>query len=84
MAVFIFHGDRSSLDNEYLANLAKNNNCQFIIHGHTHVPYHVIHQGIHIINPGSITYPRSSKGATYALVNIKGEEVKVEFRKAKE
>lgn len=80
--IFLFHGDRSILTKEFLIMLARNNNCQILIHGHTHVPYYLCHQGIHLLNPGSVTYPRSLKGATYALLEINGDEVKVEFRKA--
>jgi hypothetical protein len=80
--IFVFHGDRQQLSKEYLKNLAINNNCQIIIHGHTHVPFHVEVDGIHILCPGSVTYPRSLKGATYALIRLE-DKIEVELVKVK-
>lgn len=80
--IFIFHGNRSSLNKEHLASLARNNDCKIIIHGHTHVPYHVEHEGIHILCPGSVAFPRSFKGTTYAVIKL-GPKIEVEFKKVK-
>ncbi|HEY8395313.1 MAG TPA: YfcE family phosphodiesterase [Bacilli bacterium] len=80
--IFLFHGDRSPLSAVYLAGLARNNNCRIIIHGHTHVPYYTVHDGIHILCPGSVAYPRSLKGTTYAVLNI-GSEIEAEIKKVK-
>ncbi|NLD26236.1 MAG: YfcE family phosphodiesterase [Acholeplasmataceae bacterium] len=79
--IFLYHGDRSILSKEFLCSVARNNNCQIIIHGHTHVPFYTCYQGIHILNPGSVTFPRSRQGATYALLTIDEAGVKVEFQK---
>lgn len=82
MRIFLFHGNRSPLDRDYLARLAKNNDCQIIIHGHTHVPRHAVHDGIHILCPGSVAFPRSLKRTTYAVISL-GPEIEVEFKKVR-
>jgi putative phosphoesterase len=80
--IFIFHGNGSPLNKEHLASLAKNNDCKIIIHGHTHVPYHLEYEGIHLLCPGSVAYPRSFKGTTYAVIKL-GSKIEVELKKVK-
>lgn len=84
LRIYVFHGDRSLLSLEALAQTAKNNNCNFIIHGHTHVPHYSVYNGVHILCPGSITIPRSRDGTTYALITIHKQDVHVEFLKVKQ
>lgn len=55
----------------------KNNGFKFYLHGHTHSPRNEIIEGIHIINPGAIAYPRSSE-ASYAILEIT-DQVKLTF-----
>ena len=68
--IFIFHGDHTLLTEDVLLGIVKNNNCDIIIHGHTHIPKYIFKENVHILCPGSIMYPRSSK-ATYAVITIK-------------
>ena len=68
--IYIFHGDHTLLSDDCLVGISKNNNCDIIIHGHTHIPYYSYKDNVHILCPGSITYPRS-KRATYAVITIK-------------
>lgn len=54
-----------------LIQLCHEQNCQICFHGHTHVPTHQIHDGIHFINPGSLMMNRGTYGyGTYAVVQI--------------
>lgn len=46
--------------------------------GHTHTRKDEIIDGVRIINPGSISYPRNSD-AGYAIIDISENEVKVKF-----
>lgn len=82
--IYIFHGDRSLLSLEALAQTAKKNECNFIIHGHTHVPHYSVYNGVHILCPGSIALPRSRDGTTYALITIHGENLDIQFLKVKQ
>lgn len=72
--IFLFHGHTSRLDPIVLSAIARNNNCQIIIHGHTHKPYYQVVEGIHILCPGSLAYPRSSRGKTYAIIDIDNQK----------
>ncbi|BBH26558.1 phosphoesterase [Intestinibaculum porci] len=54
---------------DMLLKAAKENHCQIVLHGHTHVPTHQIIEGIHFINPGSVMINRGSYGfGTYAIL----------------
>lgn len=39
-----------------------------IVHGHTHILTEEIVQGIHIINPGSISYPKENNPHSYGIL----------------
>ena len=79
--IYLFHGDRALLSLDALSNTAKNNGCQMIIHGHTHVPHYSFHEGVHILCPGSVSLPRTRMGRTYALIDIDGNNVDVKITK---
>ena len=79
--IYLFHGDRALLSLEALSTLAKANNCNMIIHGHTHRSHYSFFDGVHILCPGSVALPRTREGATYALIKIKGKKVDVEIAK---
>ena len=57
----------------------------FCAHGHTHVARYEEIDGVHVINPGSISQSRSRVEETYAVVTIDDETGKghVEFKKRK-
>lgn len=77
--IYVFHGDHFYLDDDLLANLAKENDCSIIIYGHTHIPYVNYKYGVHILNPGSVTLPRVTK-ATYALITFTClDDIKIEI-----
>lgn len=46
--------------------------------GHTHVKKYEIKEGIHIINPGSLAYPRD-KGSSYAILELNKGQINVVF-----
>jgi len=79
---FACHGHRYNLYGgaHALAAAAKNMGANAVLSGHSHVPYHKIIDGIHLINPGSASRPRSSIGATFAVIECaEGEQLKAEF-----
>ena len=57
---------RVSFDN--LIYKALENNCKAVLFGHTHVAMHEIIDGIHVVNPGSLTRPRDGDIGSYALI----------------
>ncbi len=77
--ILMFHGDKFLLEEDMLVAYAKNYDAKIIIHGHTHIPFYKYCEGVHILCPGSLTYPRVTR-ATYALIHIYDEnDIKVEF-----
>ena len=67
---FITHGHRYGLLNGFnsLIASAKSSEADTVFFGHTHVPYFKNVNGITLINPGSVSRPRSKAGATFAVV----------------
>ena len=53
-------------------------NFKIYLNGHTHTRKNEVIDGIHVINPGSIRYPRGSK-CGYAIVHIDEKSVKCNF-----
>lgn len=77
---FICHGHTFGIykDFDSVIHAAKENQCSIVIHGHTHIPYDDIHEGIRIINPGSVMFNRGSYGfGTYVIMD--SETLKARF-----
>jgi putative phosphoesterase len=55
-----------------LRALEKGANCALF--GHTHIPETVFEQGVHLINPGSITLPRIGN-PSYAYITVSGQKM---------
>lgn len=70
---------------DILVNQAKMHHCDFAFYGHTHVARYEEIDGVHVINPGSISQSRSRVEETYAVVTIDDETCKghVEFKNRK-
>lgn len=81
LSIFITHGHLYSL--EEMIFLAKQKGCNVIAHGHSHIMKHEIIDGIHIINPGSLSKPRNSKFKSFCVINYNKDkkEFKFEFIK---
>lgn len=59
---------------EQLAKTARENDCQMVIFGHTHIPLGKKVDGILLVNPGSMTYPRDGNSPCYAKIVIDDPE----------
>ena len=77
--MYLFHGDSMRLTEDRLYYKAKENNCNIIIHGHTHSPYVKKVDDVYILCPGSIRYPRFEY-PTYAIIDITNDELKIELK----
>jgi len=62
------YGVKHSLENLY--NRGKEAGVSLVIFGHTHVPYYENRNNIHILNPGSIAFPRGFSCRCCAVVEI--------------
>lgn len=65
-----------------LAEKAKSLACQFAFYGHTHIARYEEMDGVHVINPGSISQSRSNTEETYAelLINENEQTATLNFR----
>lgn len=73
------HGYYVSMDTRRLKQAARARGADIAMYGHTHRPDIDLEDGVKVINPGSLSYPRQSgRQATYIImeVNTEGE---VEF-----
>ena len=67
-----------------LINLAKENQVDVLIFGHTHVPYIKDDIKPYLINPGSLSYPRQSNGnKAYVIALVSWNQIKFELKTIK-
>ncbi|MBN2335598.1 metallophosphoesterase family protein [Candidatus Bathyarchaeota archaeon] len=72
------HADRPEAS---LRRLLEPLDVDVLVCGHTHVPYHRVVDGVHVVNDGSVGKPKDGDPrACYALITL-GDEVEVEFRR---
>jgi len=72
---FLCHGHRYSLGGGFdtLVAAARSHNADAALFGHTHVPFCQTLGGLLLLNPGSVGRPRSSIGATFAVIECQSE-----------
>ena len=74
--IYVTHGHLHgvSWDNSEVLKEARENGCNVAMYGHTHVPVlqqAVSDDGITVLNPGSLAYPRQSgRKPSYAVMEI--------------
>jgi len=71
--IFLTHGHRYKVDGgtQLLEVHAKSLGAEVAMYGHTHRPDDRIIEGLHIINPGSLSHPRQENGIpTYVLLEV--------------
>ncbi len=60
-----------------LLYLAKENNCDVVLYGHTHIFSDVSYKGVRFINPGSCSHNRDGSKPTYAILDIQDKDIKL-------
>ncbi|MDE5759247.1 MAG: metallophosphoesterase [Allobaculum sp.] len=72
--IYMAHGHQIPFSNriQSFVNLAKANQCDIVITGHTHRPLIEEKDGILILNPGSLSRNRDGSSPSYALLNLEG------------
>ena len=82
--VFITHGHYYyvSVGIERIAEEAKKRNADIVIFGHIHRPVQEKRNGMLILNPGSLSYPRQKgRQGTYMVLEMNNEEdIRVELK----
>jgi putative phosphoesterase len=48
--------------------------CDILLHGHTHVPRNEVMGGVHFLNPGCVTRPNRGAPASVALLEISADK----------
>lgn len=79
--VFITHGHSYyvSMETEQIREEGAARNADIIMFGHTHRPYFEERDGITVLNPGSLSFPRQEgRKSSYMILETDGEE-KYEF-----
>jgi predicted phosphodiesterase len=51
-------------------DVARANDCNAVAFGHTHCRMVDYVDGLHIINPGSLSQPRDGKGCSYGWIDV--------------
>lgn len=82
--ILVTHGHAYgvSMDLYALLDEAKARNCRIVMFGHTHKPIAEEREGVFVINPGSLSYPRQEgRMPSYAVMEISsGKAPKAEIR----
>lgn len=70
--IFLAHGHTYGVKYSLhtLMKAARNEEAQICLYGHTHESYNKYHDGLYVMNPGSLAYPRGSSYASYGLIEI--------------
>lgn len=70
--IFLTHGHTQGVKYsiETLMSAARQNEAQICLYGHTHVPYNKYHNGLYVMNPGSLSEPRDSSRPSFGLIDI--------------
>lgn len=71
-SIFMTHGHRQHVyyNTDRLYYSAAQNGANIALFGHTHTPYLQLEGNILVMNPGSISLPRSSAGKTFGLITF--------------
>lgn len=75
--IFITHGHLYSLSS--MLKLAKDNNCNIVLYGHTHIKRLDLIDGIYVANPGSITKPRSNDSNNVLEIDYNTQNKELSF-----
>lgn len=86
--IYMTHGHLLSFRkrHEDLVRRAKEHGCDIACYGHSHVAVLEQLDGVLIINPGSVWRSRDSRGPSYAILEIDGDQTRahIEFLPRKE
>lgn len=72
VTIYLTHGHQQGVKYGLAALMshARSKGAQICLYGHTHVPYNKYHDGLYVMNPGSLVYPRDSSVKSYGLIEI--------------
>lgn len=76
--ILMIHGHQFIYNKDKAISMAKENYCNIVLYGHTHVFNDEMIDGIRLINPGSCYYNRDRSEPCYARIYIDNNIIKVE------
>ena len=70
--IFATHGHRYAVRNDLdiIKRNAKQENCDIILYGHTHIRYNKYEDGFYIMNPGSCSCPHDQFPPSFGCIDI--------------
>lgn len=70
--IFATHGNVFSVKStlEHLKRTARENNCDIVLFGHTHIRFNGYEDGLYILNPGSAGCPQDGKAPSFGHIDI--------------
>lgn len=70
--IFCAHGHRYGVHGgtETIRSVARDNNCDIVLYGHTHIPFDALIDGIYVLNPGSCASPRNGLKPSFGSIDI--------------
>lgn len=79
--VFLTHGHRYNVyfGADKLFYKAKEMGADICLFGHTHNPFAEQSEGVFILNPGSISYPRALDKPTFAILEMEESQISAKF-----
>ncbi len=79
--IFITHGHNYGVKISYdrLIQKAEDLGADAVLFGHTHRTEELYHDGILVLNPGSISLPAKPSNPTYCVIEIMNGKVKARF-----
>lgn len=75
--IFATHGHRYGVNFslEHIKDTARENGCDIILYGHTHVRFNKSEDGFYILNPGSSSSPRDNRPPSFGHIDISDQGV---------
>lgn len=75
--IFAAHGDRYMVKYGAGSMLqeAKERHADILLYGHTHCRDERFEDGVYILNPGSLGWPRDGKRQSYGVISISGQGI---------
>lgn len=68
-----------SKKDQKMVAFAKENHCEMICFGHTHMARDEIVEGIHFFNPGSLYHSRDGRGKSYGILMTNEEKIETKL-----
>jgi len=79
--ILVTHGHRYSVKCDYdkLYRKAEEAGAHLVLFGHTHIADITMKNGVYLVNPGSISFPRNNCSESYAIIELNDERIRPEL-----